>query len=348
MSLVLVHCVDTMAIRLPRRFSMPAPSVRDSVAGRNNFAASFKTPFSARLEGRDTIRFVSSSERKTAIHSVEHIRAFSRPQGGRGELRPLSSHTGLHLSMRRLFPAVNCFPSRRNISYIPRASSSSGGSGRGGLVGPLELANPERGMPPPLQQPQQQYNGVFLLLLINVAFFVADQVFHLPLIHDFYLYHANPRWYQFVTSAFCHVSWSHLSGNLFFVYLFGKLVEELEGGFGVVASYLLTAVGGNLVSWLLLPSSYVSLGASGAVFGLFAVSVLIRLTWDWRKILEVMILGPYVVDRVIMEAQESALLVSSPGTTTVNHVGHLAGALVGAMLIYLVTRIPDPANGKGR
>jgi membrane associated rhomboid family serine protease len=61
---------------------------------------------------------------------------------------------------------------------------------------------------------------------------------------------------------------------------------------------LFTGVGANLVSWLVLPRNAVSVGASGAVFGLFAISVLVKMSWDWRKILEVLILGQFVIERV--------------------------------------------------
>lgn len=56
----------------------------------------------------------------------------------------------------------------------------------------------------------------------------------------------------------------------------GKLVEEEEGNLGLWISYIVTGVGANLVSWLLLPRSAVSMGASGAVFGLFTISVLVK------------------------------------------------------------------------
>ncbi|KAL2584244.1 hypothetical protein AAZV13_14G118300 [Glycine max] len=70
--------------------------------------------------------------------------------------------------------------------------------------------------------------------------------------------------------------WKHLSSNLFFLYIFGKLVEEDEGNFALWLSYILTGVGANLVSWLVLPRNTVSVGASGAVFGLFTISVLVK------------------------------------------------------------------------
>lgn len=56
----------------------------------------------------------------------------------------------------------------------------------------------------------------------------------------------------------------------------GKLVEEEGGSFAMWLSYILTGVGANIVSWLILPRNTVSVGASGAVFGLFTISVLVK------------------------------------------------------------------------
>lgn len=53
-------------------------------------------------------------------------------------------------------------------------------------------------------------------------------------------------------------------------------MEEEEGNFALWLSYILTGAGANLVSWLVLPRNAVSVGASGAVFGLFAISVLVK------------------------------------------------------------------------
>ncbi len=66
---------------------------------------------------------------------------------------------------------------------------------------------------------------MFLLLLLNCALYAADHLGGLP-VSKLYLNHWSPRWYQFLTSAFCHASWQHLSGNAFLLLIFGRNVEE--------------------------------------------------------------------------------------------------------------------------
>ena len=85
--------------------------------------------------------------------------------------------------------------------------------------------------------------GVFILLLLNLVMFVLDHQLHWPQIHKLYLDHINPKWWQFITCSFCHASWAHLSSNIFLLYVFGKIVEEEEGLWGVWFTYIITAVG---------------------------------------------------------------------------------------------------------
>jgi membrane associated rhomboid family serine protease len=63
-----------------------------------------------------------------------------------------------------------------------------------------------------------------------------------------YLLLRNWLFYQFLTLAFCHGSFAHMSGNIFMIYVFGRLVEEEEGTMGVVATYAVTAVGARSVA----------------------------------------------------------------------------------------------------
>lgn len=57
--------------------------------------------------------------------------------------------------------------------------------------------------------------------------------------------------------------------------------------------------GSSIASYLLQPRQVVSLGASGAVFGLFVVSVLCKLSLNPRKLLECAILGQFVLQQVL-------------------------------------------------
>ncbi|CAM6098578.1 unnamed protein product [Calypogeia fissa] len=254
----------------------------------------------------------------------------------------LSQNAACYMRSRGRSCSLNGALSIRSGNFHPGPNTTAEAENNSkGSISKLELGRSGTSL-----KKRPSYNGIFLILLLNLGMFVGDHWLGLTGIQKLYLYHDMPRWYQFITSTFCHVSWNHLSSNLFFLYIFGKLVEEEGGGFGVWLSYLITGVGANLVSWLILPRSVVSAGASGAVFGLFAISVLVKLSFDWRKILEVLILGQFVVERVMEAAQASAQLGGRAYSSSmnINHIAHLSGALVGVALIWVLKKIPSGEN----
>jgi len=117
--------------------------------------------------------------------------------------------------------------------------------------------------------------------------------------------------------------------------LFGRSVEDDLGWGGLLFAYAFCGIAANLVSLVVLPAATVSVGASGAVFGLFAVSILTRLSWrdlDWRKIVEVAVLGDFVFGRVLSEIRTAA----TGGIAGVNHVAHLSGAAAGVAMVLVL------------
>ena len=177
--------------------------------------------------------------------------------------------------------------------------------------------------------------AVYALIMANIVIFILDKVLRLPFVRALYLYHAGWAWWQPLTSCFCHASRSHLSGNVFLLLLFGRSVEDDLGWGGLAFAFAFCGVMANVVSLLILPSMTVSIGASGAVFGLFAVSTLAKLSWnelDWRKLVEVVVLGEFVFGKVMSEIQTAA----TGGVAGINHVAHLSGAAAGVAMVLLL------------
>ena len=72
--------------------------------------------------------------------------------------------------------------------------------------------------------------------------------------------------------------------------------------------------GASVASYLLQPQATISLGASGAVFGLFAVSVLVKLSFNLKKLIECGILGQFVIKQLLQvstSVHESVNIVST-------------------------------------
>jgi membrane associated rhomboid family serine protease len=135
---------------------------------------------------------------------------------------------------------------------------------------------------------------------------------------------ADGGWWRPVTSAFLHAGLLHIAFNMYALYLFGPLLERWLGTLRFVVMYLTCAVGASLVVYLLSPTLQPSLGASGAVFGLFGVALVMmhQRRYDVRTLI-----GLLVVNGVI------TFVV--PNISWQAHVGGLVtGLLIGAVFAY--------------
>lgn len=131
-------------------------------------------------------------------------------------------------------------------------------------------------------------------IALCVAVFVGQIASGERLTQELILYPAGV-WYQpwrLVTSAFLHGSVLHLAFNMYALWLVGGFVEQLVGRTRFATIYLASAIGGHaavLTSYRVFDfpdfqAAYTgTLGASGAVFGLFAAAFVLSRRLGGRK-----------------------------------------------------------------
>ncbi len=86
---------------------------------------------------------------------------------------------------------------------------------------------------------------------------------------------------RLVTSLFVHGGLMHLLNNLYGLIIAAMLLEPLIGGWKLLLLYLATGVVGGVASVVVHPAT-LSVGASGAIFGLFGMLIGLLLTRDER------------------------------------------------------------------
>ena len=88
---------------------------------------------------------------------------------------------------------------------------------------------------------------------------------------------------QFLTSMFLHAGLFHLAGNLLFLWVFGRYVEERLGPARFLAFYALAGIAGDLL-YLALGNENPCVGASGAISGLMGFAF-VAAPWNEVKVL---------------------------------------------------------------
>jgi rhomboid protease GluP len=85
------------------------------------------------------------------------------------------------------------------------------------------------------------------------------------------------EWYRLFSAPWLHVDAGHLAMNAVGLFLAGRTLESLIGRAWFGAVYVIAALGGSLLSLAVNPASIVSVGASGAIMGLFAAMLVISM-----------------------------------------------------------------------
>jgi rhomboid protease GluP len=78
------------------------------------------------------------------------------------------------------------------------------------------------------------------------------------------------EWWRLITGIFLHGGWSHIVLNMLSLYIVGRIAEQLIDRWSYLALYIAAGIVGGAVSVAVHPDG-LSVGASGAIFGLFGM-----------------------------------------------------------------------------
>ncbi len=211
------------------------------------------------------------------------------------------------------------------------------------------------------------------LLIINVLIFLiqmaSENIFHYPLSTLFALHYWQSDLfepYQIVTSMFMHASFMHILFNMFALWMFGYILENIWGGKRFLIFYMICGIGAAIcflavqtIQFHNLPGSDIFgyatgldpfalqydhlriarflyepvLGASGAIFGvLVAFGVMFPNSLIYFYFFIPIKAKWFVIGYIAIELYMG--IESSPGDN-VAHFAHLGGALFGYILMRL-------------
>lgn len=189
----------------------------------------------------------------------------------------------------------------------------------------------------------------YALIIINVLVFLAMYIFGkgsedtLTLL----LFGANypvlvraGDYYRLITSAFLHAGLLHLIFNNYALYVIGSQLESFLGKAKFLIIYLVSAICGSLMSMLF--SDGISVGASGAIFGL--LGSLLYFGYNYRVYLGT-VLKSQIIPLIILNLVIGFI---TPGIDNAAHIGGLLGGIgmTMALGIKYKTSTFEKVNGK--
>ncbi len=165
---------------------------------------------------------------------------------------------------------------------------------------------------------------------------------------------AGRHWITIVTALFMHASWSHIIGNMVFLWAFGPEIEDAMNPGRYVAFYLAGGVISMLAQVAVDPTSTVpNLGASGAIA---AVMGAFMVTYPTDRIRTILLIGWFV--RItfipaalligfwfIVQLISVGVVATDVQSGGVAYVAHIAGMIFGAATARLFEESRRPPSG---
>ncbi len=164
------------------------------------------------------------------------------------------------------------------------------------------------------------------LIIINVLVFLLGHIDIRILDKMFLPYGLDREYYRLITAAFTHYDVFHLLFNMYALYIVGPQIESFFGRFKYLIIYFFSALTASLLSLTFMQEGG-SLGASGAIFGLFG-SLLI-FGYYYR-----IYLGNALKSQIIPLIIFNLILgFIEPGIDNAAHIGGLVGGILISMAL---------------
>ncbi|MFI6992292.1 rhomboid family intramembrane serine protease [Nonomuraea wenchangensis] len=172
----------------------------------------------------------------------------------------------------------------------------------------------------------------YTILVINLLIFGAQYLIGDRVTGELAMWPAGvalgEQYHRLITAAFVHGGVMHILFNSWALYVVGPYLERSFGHARYLAIYLLSALGGSVLGLWLDPLSQPTVGASGAIFGLFGAVFVVgrRLNMDVRGI-------------AVLIAINLAITFVVSGISWTGHIGGLiTGSLLAAAIAYAPSR----------
>jgi membrane associated rhomboid family serine protease len=139
---------------------------------------------------------------------------------------------------------------------------------------------------------------------------------------------ASGDWWRVITSGFLHAGLLHILLNMYVLWVAGSILEPGIGTPRFLGVYFVSLIAGSLGALLVDPNS-LTVGASGAIFGLMAAVVIIARGRGVEQLATQF--GLFIVLNLV-------LTFSISGISVGGHIGGLIGGGVAALLVLFVER----------
>lgn len=136
---------------------------------------------------------------------------------------------------------------------------------------------------------------------------------------------AQGQYWRIVSAAFLHGGLTHIGFNMLALYQVGGIVEMMIGPARMVAIYFAAVIGAGLTVYY-FNYAEPTLGASGAVFGLFGAMAAIGIRFGSRGRALIMQTLPIIAINLLIG-------FSSPGVSNAAHIGGLLTGFIAGLVL---------------